>query len=260
MNESYNPFGNSSSAKDDLIGLFTNMVTRGVIRDMKPIEQIRAENFVRAIDDKCEGRQTLAAERLGYSTPSLVSRMATGKKSIGTGTARKVEETLGLPKFWMDADHDVLGALPAFDRNVAPAEIGQRKIPVISYVQAGLMTEIRDPFSTGDVFEYVLTDLDLSSAAFALTIRGESMTTEFNEGDKVLIDPAIQPRPGDYVVAKNGAEEATFKKYRPRGTATNGQEIYELAPLNDDYPTMRSDSQQLQIIGVMVEHRRYRRK
>ncbi|MGI4859741.1 MAG: LexA family protein, partial [Janthinobacterium lividum] len=66
--------------------------------------------------------------------------------------------------------------------------------------------------------------------------------------------------PGDFVVAKNGSQDATFKKYRPRGVSLTGQEVFELAPLNDDYPTLRSDTEPLQIIGVMVEHRRYRKK
>ncbi len=147
-----------------------------------------------------------------------------------------------------------------FDKNVVPAEIGRRRIPVISYVQAGRMTEMRTPFSAGDVFEYLMTDLALSDRAFALEIRGKSMEPEFREGDHAIFDPEVAPRPGDFVVAKNGSEEATFKKYRPRGVSSTGQEIFELAPLNDDYPTLRSDSQQITIIAVLVEYRRYLRR
>ena len=80
------------------------------------------------------------------------------------------------------------------------------------------------------------------------------------EGDPGADRPGRATPPGDFVVAKNGEEEATFKKYRPRGYGEDGQEIFELAPLNDDYPTMRSDRQHIQIIGTMVEHRRRRKK
>lgn len=147
-----------------------------------------------------------------------------------------------------------------FDQNVAIAQTGQREIPVISYVQAGKMTEVIDPFVLGDGFETITTDLDLSAGAFGLVIRGESMLPEFRDGDKVIVDPAIEPHPGDFVVAKNGHEEATFKKYRPRGTGENGRMIFELVPLNDDFPTLHSERDHLQIIGVMVEHRKYRRR
>ncbi|MGI4862021.1 MAG: LexA family protein [Janthinobacterium lividum] len=151
-------------------------------------------------------------------------------------------------------------APPSPDRNVGRAVIGEKRLPVISYVQAGKMTEMRDPFSTGDVFDFLLTDLDLPESAFCLIIRGESMSPEFHEGDRIVIDPELAPRPGDFVVAKNGSQDATFKKYRPRGVSLTGQEVFELTPLNDDYPTLRSDTEPLQIIGVMVEHRRYRKK
>jgi hypothetical protein len=39
----------------------------------------------------------------------------------------------------------------------------------------------------------------------------------------------------------------------------DGQEVFELVPLNEDYAIMRSDQQPIQIIGTMMEHTRYRR-
>lgn len=144
--------------------------------------------------------------------------------------------------------------------NVRPAEVGKRRIPLISSVQAGLMHETVTPFPAGDAFEYLLTDLDLSDSAFALEIEGRSMEPDFREGDRILVDPAIRPIAGDFVVATNGRDEATFKTYRPRGVNTNGIEIFELVPLNPDYPTISNESEPLRVVGVMVEHRRYRRR
>ncbi|PTT35134.1 SOS response transcriptional repressor [Acidovorax sp. HMWF018] len=143
--------------------------------------------------------------------------------------------------------------------NVVPAPIGGRSIPVISAIQAGMWCEIVDQFQPGDADEYLLTDLELSAHAFALTIRGDSMLPEFNPGDRVIIDPEVAPHPGDFVAAKNGEQEATFKKYRPRGMDAQGNMVFELVPLNDDYPTLRSDIQPIRIVGTMVEHRKYRR-
>jgi SOS-response transcriptional repressor LexA len=147
-----------------------------------------------------------------------------------------------------------------FDQNVAPAPTEVRRIPIISYVQAGMMTEAFDPFVMGDGFETITTDLNLSGSAFGLIIKGTSMEPEFKAGDKVIIDPAVSPQPGDFVVAKNTDEEATFKKYRPRGTNERGDMEFELVPLNDDFPTLHSERDHLHVIGVMVEHRKYRRR
>lgn len=143
--------------------------------------------------------------------------------------------------------------------NVTPAPIGARSVPVISAIQAGMWCEIVDQFQPGDADEYLMTDLELSAHAFALTIRGDSMLPEFNPGDRVIIDPDVAPHPGDFVAAKNGEQEATFKKYRPRGMDASGNLVFELVPLNDDYPTLRSDIEPIRIVGTMVEHRKYRR-
>lgn len=152
-------------------------------------------------------------------------------------------------------------AIPGY-HNVEPAVIPQgNRIPILSYVQAGNWREICEQATTFDGnVEYVMASVDIGPCGFGLWIRGHSMTPMFNEGDLVIIDPDEQPRPGDYVVAKNGSEEATFKKYRPRGIDENGQEVFELVPLNDDFPTMHSDRQHIEIIGVMVEHRIFRKR
>ncbi|QET81557.1 S24 family peptidase [Aeromonas veronii] len=136
-----------------------------------------------------------------------------------------------------------------------------RRVPILSYVQAGHWREMCEQASgfDGNV-EYVSASIDIGPRGFGLWLRGNSMTPFFNEGDLVIIDPDEQPRPGDYVVAKNGSEEATFKKYRPRGIDESGQEVFELVPLNDDFPTMHSDRQHIEIIGVMVEHRIFRKR
>ena len=144
--------------------------------------------------------------------------------------------------------------------NVVPAPIGLRQIPIISYVQAGCWTESCECRAVDGSIETITTDLDLGSMAFALEVRGDSMAPEILEGDVVVIDPDVDPLPGDIVAAKNGSHEATIKQYRPRGTNDQGQEYFELVPLNPVYPTMRSDHHHVTIIGVMMERRRYRRR
>lgn len=146
--------------------------------------------------------------------------------------------------------------------NVEPAVIYQgKRIPILSYVQAGNWREMCEQATAFDGnVEYVSAGGEIGPYGFGLWLRGDSMVPLFKEGDLIIVDPDESPQPGDYVVAKNGSDEATFKKYRPRGIDENGQEVFELVPLNDDYPTMHSDRQHIQIIGVMVEHRSYRKR
>lgn len=191
-------------------------------------------------------------ERVGSDTGNL-SRIETGKQGASEDMLRKIAQALGCTVADLFAGSEVPG-------NVVAVPIGSRRIPLISCVQAGAMTEAVDPYALGDAAEWMLTDLELSQNAFALRIKGDSMLPEFREGDTVIIDPAVQPVPGDFVVAKNGENEATFKKYRPRGVNEQGQQVFELVPLNEDYPSMRSDFTPIRIIGTMVEHRRYRKR
>ena len=198
----------------------------------------------------------MTLEELAFSVESDtggLSRLERGKQGYSDATLRKIASALGCSV--ADLFTGAEGA-----SNVGPAPLGARRIPLVSYVQAGCMTEAVDSYVIGDAADWLLTDLDLSSNSFALEIKGDSMLPEFNPGDRVIVDPSIVPDPGNFVVAKNGDNEATFKKYRPRGVNERGDQVFELVPLNEDYPSMRSDICHIQIIGTMVEHRRYRKK
>jgi SOS-response transcriptional repressor LexA len=210
-------------------------------------------------------RIKLSRSRLKMTQQQLGDKIGANKASISqwengvyTPDAKNLSElakALSVSVFWlMDGKGDPSG------QNMEIALPDTHRIPVISYVQAGVWTEPNEIRECDGNMLYISTDLDLGDRAFAIVIRGNSMEPEFTEGDLVLIDPDEPLHPGDFVVAKNGEEEATFKKYRPRGYSEDGKEIFELAPLNDDYATMRSDRQPIQIIGTMVEHRRRRRR
>lgn len=192
-------------------------------------------------------------------------------KNFGEKAARVIEEAAGLPMMSLDKIdlaefaeavklEMISGNKRQFDKNIVPAAIGKRAIPVISAIQAGTVKEITEPYEIGDGYATLYTDDSYSKWAFGLEIEGDSMLPEFRPGDLVIVEPEWEPRPGEFVVAKNGKDEATFKKYRERGIDANGNIVFELVPLNDDYPTLRSDITPLVVIGVMAEHRRKTRR
>lgn len=212
----------------------------------------------------------LAAE-VGSDVGNL-SRLERGQQGYSDQTLGKIAAALGVPVAALFAVDDEQRALlikgsastPSsasnFDENVKPAAVGLRPIPVISSVQAGALRDMETPYAHGAGYAYEYTDQDLSAWAFALDVEGLSMAPEFKPGDRIIVDPEIAPNPGDFVVARNGSEQATFKKYRPRGIDTAGHMIFELVPLNDDYPTLRSDTERLTVIGVVTEHRKKLRR
>lgn len=210
-----------------------------------------------------------AKELRGWTTPADVSaglsksgyevsaQMLTNWQSRGVSKEGRLKASavIGCRPLWIETGAGEMRDGP----NVEPFTYKDRKIPIISYVQAGIWRDIVDTYPVGHSDETVSAKAEYGLHTFALRIQGNSMEPEFKEGDIVVIDPDVVPRPGDYVVAKNHAEEATFKKYRPRGISETGEEVFELVPLNDDYAIMRSDTQPIKIIGTMVESTRFRR-
>lgn len=213
-------------------------------------------------------RLLLAAEKHNIHGPAAVARALNVSdqtinnwKSRGVPHAKTIEAQAlwGVSANWISTGQGEMAS--SIDKNVKPVEGGMRPYPVISCIQAGALKEITEPYGPGDGFDVEFGDNDASRWAFFLEIKGDSMLPDFRPGDRVLIDPEVLPRPGDFVAARNTKQEATFKKYRVRGIDESGTEIFELVPLNDDYPVLRSDECHLSIIGTMIEHRRkFRRK
>lgn len=244
------------------------------------------------VDKETSGNVSAYARKHGQDATRLrqvLNENYRNGRSFGEGTARRLEKDLELPNLYFDmgiegiteskhnsASADVASTGQERDlidrstdrsiRNIVqqprgfgelePTKMGRREVPVISFVQAGMMTEVIDPFSLGEGFETILTDVECSDHTFALRIKGRSMLPRFEPGDIIVVDPNKYPMPGQFVVAKNTEEEATFKKYRPRGVNERGNIVFELVPLNDDFATLHSERDHLRIVGVAIEHRK----
>lgn len=241
---------------------------------MQTNDEVRRRNLEIAIRRVGTAARLAEASKTSPAYLSQIRRRSRDSKSgtpkaMGDDMARRIEAAIGEPYGWMDAVHDITwleaGRMPKparpFDENVLPASVGLRPIPVISAIQAGALKDMETPYALGDGFAVEYTDdQKLSRWAFSLEVEGLSMTPDFRPGDRIIVDPDIAPNPGDYVVARNGSNQATFKKYRPRGIDAKGDMVFELIPLNEDYPTLRSDTERLIVIGVVTEHRKKLRR
>ena len=225
-----------------------------------------AERF-KAARERAGISQRALGRRIGYSG-SAISQWEAGvieADNIRVAALEMAAGIMGVSVRYLRTgkEDDSRGEVPAGLRAAQP---DVRQLPVISMVQAGLGREAADPYPRGYAEQSVSVDTelarDLGRLAFALEIIGESMLDEFHPGDIVIIDPSVKPLPGDYVVARMEDDgSATFKKYRSRGRDTEGHEVFELVPLNPDYPTITVNAANPgSIIGTMMEHRRRRRR
>ncbi|MBJ8405461.1 LexA family transcriptional regulator [Citrobacter cronae] len=125
-----------------------------------------------------------------------------------------------------------------------------RRIPVISWVQAGQFTECKAAEVFSEVDKWVETSLRIGDSSFALEVKGDSMTNPnglptIPEGATVIVDPDAEPLNGKIVVARlDGTNEATVKKF-----VIDGPQKF-LVPLNPRYPNISINGNCL-IIGVV---------
>lgn len=210
-------------------------------------------------------RKLLKLSQLELANRIGITRVSVGKWESGLNQPKgrylnDLAAALGVSVDWLltGKEDGATGVAEPGYRNVEPAEIPQgTRVPILSYVQAGQWREMCEQATAFDgSLEYVAAGVSVGSCAFGLWVRGNSMEPDFKEGDLLIVDPDEAPKAGDFVIAKNGSEEATFKKYRSRGEYDDGRPRFELVPLNDDHETLSTDQTHIAIIGVVVEHRR----
>lgn len=196
------------------------------------------------------------AKAVGTSQGSI-SDLEAGRNKTSTNTV-KMAQILGVNPDWLATGQGSMLATkssPALsDSNAYNAEfVRNPKIaPVINMIQAGTFTDIGD--NVYDEYLPYLGDWE-NSSVFWLKLAGTSMRPDFDDGEYVLINRDLQPVAGDFVAAiKDGENQATFKKYRPKGFDTNGVEYWQLIPSNDEFPIIDSRFEPFQVIGVGVEH------
>ena len=104
--------------------------------------------------------------------------------------------------------------------------------------------------------------LDLSARigehAFALEIKDESMMPEFRLKDVLIIDPDTSPNPGDFVVARLGAdEEVIIRKYKQL-SASKISPAFELITLNEDWASIKIEANiHCELIGNVISLNRF---
>lgn len=101
--------------------------------------------------------------------------------------------------------------------------------------------------------ERVLSHFPCGSYSFQVTLKDNSNAPRFLPGDSVIIDPELEPNPGDMVLVVVG-KTPHFRKYKPRGKQL------DLEPLNPDWEVVRCTiGKDAVLLGAMSEHTQPRR-
>lgn len=133
--------------------------------------------------------------------------------------------------------------------NVIPSDNVRGVVPLISWIQAGDWNGAQDPFAPGEAETWLPCATNHSSNAYALRVRGDSMTAPYGksypEGCIIFVDPELRsPINGQRIVAKlEGTDEVTFKIFKEE----DGR--MWLQPLNATHLPIRD---QFRVLGTVI--------
>lgn len=199
------------------------------------------------------------ARAVGVKPPSVSDWLSGKSKTMEGENLLKASKFLGVNPNWLASGAGQIINKNSKDQdssNISFNDLNLHKIPILDYVQAGLWHEVA--YDGIIPHSYTYTDYlgSNSDSVFSVIVKGESMEPDFREGDMLIVDGSISPKPGCFVIAQNGSHEATFKKYRVNSYDEFGRDVFELVPLNSDFPTLSSLNNEIKIIGVVVRHMR----
>lgn len=233
------------------------------------IGETRRANLRWLIDTEFHGVDARLAKRVGLY-PSQISRAlsVSSGAALGNRLARRIEAKAGKPEGWMDEVHLFSEGLSqkltsTKGKAIVVSPFGHKMVPVVSAQLAAEWISSRPSYPITDRIEVEWVRLERASErAIGFVVEEEDMMDAIGPGDHVFLDPELEPQPGDYVLAKlDGEKRVVFRKYRARQRDRMAVPVVELVPLNEDYPTYVINSKHCgRILGVMVEHRKYRRR
>lgn len=198
------------------------------------------------------------ARQCGRS-PQQVYSWFSGTRHIGERLARSIEESLNLPPYTLDDRTSTAGLRGGIDpRYTSKAKVlsdmrSVKEVPVLAWADIQTMLNVENT-ALKQKAKALETFASVSSRAKFLPMPDDSMLGEIAPGDHLLFDPIEAPRAGDTVLVRVPSGEHFVRLFRPR-TAY----VFEASPANPAYQPLDSQSDAALVVGVMIEHRRYRR-
>lgn len=194
---------------------------------MEKIESLmdwRRRRLMSAVATRCAGNENEFGRLLGYKDGAFVRQMIAADKAITEKTILKIEAIPGL-EGWFQNDLDN-----------APTAKTSRAVPAVGEVKGGAdgyLEDLQYPAGYGDgVVDYPTTD----QHAYALRVRGDSMSPRYRPGQYIIVEPSIEPQPGDdvVVICKDGRKLLKVM-------AWVRSESVSLLSVNNDYAPLTLD-------------------
>ena len=193
------------------------------------------------------------AARTKVLSPARISNWEQGTRSPGPIEAKLLGEHLQVSaSYILCLTDNTQGELSHASKN------GPKFVPILTMKDALHIKELSDSGYDYRTLERVIivdefNKSNKSDYLFAIQIEDNSMQPGFNLGDLVVLDAELTPKPGDYVLAfLPEKKQSVLRQY---GEADGC--LFQLLASNDLWAAINVKNDDVKIIGVVVEYRRY---
>jgi repressor LexA len=192
--------------------------------------------------------QISLAEKIGVVTRTL-QRWEKGEQVPDGVALTKIAKATGVQPTWLLTGDGEMYPAPSRPRNVFPLnattkrKVGLVDLPLVSAVPAG---KVATMFHPDYVDTYVTVDDVKDPQAFALKVRGNSMSPRIEDGDIVIVSPNQEVHSGDICVIRVTGED-TLKKVKLEGA------YMHLIPLNPEFEPVTVKRKDVDFVWKVVK-------
>lgn len=192
--------------------------------------------------------QATLSEKIGVVTRTL-QRWEKGEQTPDGVAITKIAKATNVHPNWLLTGEGEMYAPPSRPQNVYPLQSAIRRkvhlvdLPLISAVPAGKVSTM---FHPDYVDNYVTVDDVKDPQAFALKVKGSSMSPRIEDGDIVIVSPQQDARNGDICVIRVDGED-TLKKVKFEGS------YIHLVPLNPDFEPVTVKRKDVDFVWKVVK-------
>jgi repressor LexA len=202
---------------------------------------------LRQAREAAELEQGVLAAKAGVVTRTL-QRWEKGEQVPDGLAITKLAKVTAVQPIWLlTGEGGMFAPVPS---NVHPLPSAQRaranrwrELPLVSSVPAG---KVATTFHPDHVDDYVTVDDVRDEGAFALKVKGNSMSPRIEDGDVVVVSPQIEARSGDICVIRVNGED-TLKKVKFEGS------YIHLVPLNPEFEPVTVKKRDVNFVWKVVK-------
>jgi repressor LexA len=203
---------------------------------------------LRSARENKELDQASLARKAGIVTRTL-QRWEKGEQVPDGIAITRLARATGVQASWLLTGEGEMYPSPSRPDNVYTLPGSNRRrvrtvdLPLIAAVPAGKVATLFHPDYVDD---YVTVDDVKDAQAFALKVKGNSMSPRIEDGDVVIVSPQQEARSGDVCVARVNGED-TLKKVKFEGN------YIHLIPLNPEYDPVTVKKRDVNFIWKVVK-------